>query len=378
MTTTSRLEMRTDPRSDPRMLAALAPFGLDAPAEPPPIDRHAPRAARLELTAAGEAGFEAVFAALIDGLPAIDVERRTETIVGGDGNPVTLHISRPHGATGPLPGVLHLHGGGMVILQAGSGFYGRFRDELAATGLVVVGVEFRNGGGVLGAHPFPAGLSDCADALRWVHEHRAELGISSLTVAGESGGGNLSLATALRAKRDGTLHMIDGVYAMVPYISGLYADPPPELVSLTENDGYFLSGGLCAVLASVYDEGEHATDPLCWPYHAIPVDLAGLPPHVISVCELDPLRDEGIAYYRKLLAAVVPARGRVVLACATRATCSSPARSRRTTTPPCGTCTRSARGDHQRSGSAAFQSAAHSFGGPASSSPGSSQVNSSA
>ena len=107
--------------------------------------------------------------------------------------------------------------------------------------------------------------------------------------------------------------MIDGVYAMVPYISGLYADPPPELPSLTENDGYFLSGGLCAVLASVYDEGEHATDPLCWPYHAIPVDLAGLPPHVISVCELDPLRDEGIAYYRKLLAAGVPARGRVVL-----------------------------------------------------------------
>ena len=266
----------------------------------------------------------------------------------------------------------------MVVLTAAGPTYVRWRDELAAQGMVVVGVEFRNGGGVLGAHPFPAGLSDCAAALRWTHEHRAELDISSLTVAGESGGGNLSLATALRAKRDGTLHMIDGVYAMVPYISGLYADPPPELPSLTENDGYFLSGGLCAVLASVYDEGEHATDPLCWPYHAIPVDLAGLPPHVISVCELDPLRDEGIAYYRKLLAAVVPARGRVVLACATRATCSSPARSRRTTTPPCGTCTRSARGDHQRSGSAAFQSAAHSFGGPASSSPGSSQVNSSA
>jgi acetyl esterase/lipase len=34
---------------------------------------------------------------------------------------------------------------------------------------------------------------------------------------------------------------------------------------------------------------------------------------VISVCELDPLRDEGAAYYRKLVAAGVPARGRVVL-----------------------------------------------------------------
>ena len=37
-----------------------------------------------------------------------------------------------------------------------------------------------------------------------MHEHRAALGVSSITVAGESGGGNLSLATALRAKRDGS------------------------------------------------------------------------------------------------------------------------------------------------------------------------------
>ena len=70
-----------------------------------------------------------------------------------------------------------------------------------------------------------------------MHEHRAALGISTIVVSGESGGGNLTLATALRAKRDGTLDQIDGVYAMCPYISGAYADPPPELASLFENDG---------------------------------------------------------------------------------------------------------------------------------------------
>ena len=37
-------------------------------------------------------------------------------------------------------------------------------------------------------------------------------------------------------------------------------------------------------------------------------DVAGLPPTVISVNECDPLRDEGIAFYRTLLAAGVPAR----------------------------------------------------------------------
>ena len=51
---------------------------------------------------------------------------------------------------------------------------------------------------------------------------------------------------------------------------------------------------------------------LAWPYHATEDDVAGLPPHVISVNELDPLRDEGLAYYRKLLAAGVDTVGRLV------------------------------------------------------------------
>ena len=50
----------------------------------------------------------------------------------------------------------------MVLLEAAGATYGRWRDELAATGLVVVGVEFRNGGGKHGPYPYPAGLNDCA------------------------------------------------------------------------------------------------------------------------------------------------------------------------------------------------------------------------
>jgi acetyl esterase/lipase len=111
----------------------------------------------------------------------------------------------------------------MVILRTAGPLYSRFREELAATGLVVVGVEYRNVAGALGSHPFPAGLDDCMTALAWVDAHREELGIRTITVAGESGGGNLTLATALRAKRETKLHMIDGVYALVPYISGIYS-----------------------------------------------------------------------------------------------------------------------------------------------------------
>ena len=42
-------------------------------------------------------------------------------------------------------------------------------------------------------------------------------------------------------------------------------------------------------------------------------ELVGLPPHVISVNELDPLRDEGLVYYRRLVRAGVPAVGRMVV-----------------------------------------------------------------
>nr|QRD81071.1 lipolytic protein [uncultured bacterium] len=310
--------LRTDPRTDPRTVEALAPFGLDVNAAPAPIGPDAPREQQLEYAMGAEAAFEGVFAALMDGLdPVPGIERRTETISGPAGNEIKLYVHRPAGAVGPLPGIFHIHGGGMVILQAAGPVYVRFRDELAATGTVVVGVEYRNGAGVLGPHPFPAGLHDCAVALDWVHARRAELGISTLTVAGESGGGNLTLATAIRAKREGRLDAIDGVYALVPYISGMYGrsreEREAELPSLVECDGYFISCDLCAVFVEVYDPGTaHLTDPLAWPYHAAREDLIGLPPHVISVNEVDPLRDEGLAYYRKLVEAGVEARSRVV------------------------------------------------------------------
>ena len=103
------------------------------------------------------------------------------------------------------------------------------------------------------------------------------------------------------------------MYAQCPYICGTYASPPRELVSLQENDEYFIGRALMAILVRVYDPtGANATNPLAWPYHASADDLRGLPPHVISVNQLDPLRDEGIGYFRKLLDAGVSAVSRTV------------------------------------------------------------------
>ncbi|WP_083405729.1 alpha/beta hydrolase [Mycolicibacterium rutilum] len=303
-----------DPRSDPRMVKAFAPFGLDGRLPAIPLSVDAPLEERIAFATMSEKAMGAILAALGGDLPAVEGVTTTETTIPGpDGNDIPLFVSTPDDADGPLPAVVHLHGGGMAIGSAADIGYIRIRESLAATGLVVIGVEFRNSGGKLGPHPFPAGLNDCAAAVRWVAANRDELGVSHLIVSGESGGGNLTLTVAHKAKREGWLSEIAGFYAQCPYISNRWLDQCDDLPSLEENDEYFISRHQLALLGSIYNpDGSHADNPTCWAAVATDQDLEGLPPHVISVNELDPLRDEGLTYYRRLLRAGVPAVGRVV------------------------------------------------------------------
>jgi len=302
----------TDPRLDPRLAAGVA--GVTTALEDPPVGPDSTYTEVLAHVATVEAEIDAAYAEMFRGLPPVrSVARRTEVIKGTDGNQIELFVHEPAERSRTLPGIVHLHGGGMVMLAARDPQFVRWRDELAATGLCVVGVEFRNGAGKLGNHPFPAGLNDCASATRWTHDNRSALGIDRIVLSGESGGSNLCLATALKALREGWSERITAIYACCPFVSGTYSPAPPELTSMHENQNYMLDLVMTQALVRAYDpEGEHATNPLAWPYHANPDDLKGLPPHVISVNELDPLRDEGLVYARKLLAAGVPTVSRTV------------------------------------------------------------------
>jgi acetyl esterase/lipase len=306
--------LKTDPRADPRLVAAFAPFGLDDAPQPATVNADSSLEEKLAYIEEAEPGFEGLFAALYTDLPPIEnVDRRTEIIKGVDNNDIKLYIHKPKNASGSLACVYHIHGGGMVMLEAAGPSYVRWRDELAGSGLVVVGVEFRNGGGKLGNHPFPAGLNDCASGLQWTFNNKSTLGISKIVVSGESGGGNLTLATTLKARQDGKLEQIDGTYAMCPYISNAWGHKIKELPSLYENDELFLNCSMMGAIASVYDpDNKNHNNPLCWPYYANKDDLQGLPPHVISVNQLDPLRDEGLKYYQMLLAAGVTVYSRTV------------------------------------------------------------------
>lgn len=306
------MQLRDDPRVDPRLLAALAVFEMDRDGGAPPVSAQDPLAAQLEFLAAAEPAFEGMFEALASGLDLPQyITRETVKIPSSEGHQIKLFIHRPANTSGSLVGILHLHGGGMAILSAAGPIYSRWRDLLAAQGHVVVGVEFRNAAGELGTHPYPAGLNDCTTALKWMDANRTDLGLSKIVVSGDAGGGNLTLAVAMKAKKDSDLSKIAGLYAMAPFISNVYNQKPKTLPSLVENDTYFVHGELLAVIAAAYD-GSDSTDPLAWPWHATTDYLKGLPPTVISVNEMDPLRDEGAAFYNALVTAGVNARLRQV------------------------------------------------------------------
>ena len=293
--------LKDEPRLNPALAAALKQYQLDGEAPGSPVHESDSEDKKLHFLSASESLFQALYHIVFTPLALPEnVNEETLTIQGVDGNEIKLYISQPIASSKPIPAILHLHGGSMAILKATDPNYIHWRQNLAAKGLIVIGVEFRNIGGVQGNHPFPAGLNDCYAALKWVNDQKETLGISKVIVSGESGGGNLSLATTLKAKKENALHLIDGVFAQCPYISNQYAEPEKSnLPSLLENDKYVISVEAMNIAATMYD-GLNSDNPLAWPYHANQEDLRGLPPHVVYVNELDPLRDEGIAYHEKL------------------------------------------------------------------------------
>jgi acetyl esterase/lipase len=123
--------------------------------------------------------------------------------------------------------------------------------------------------------------------------------------------GNLTLATGLKIKRDGEINIIKGLYALCPYIPGEW--PLPQYPSSVENNGILLELHNNRGAMSYAIESFRARNPLAWLAFAEAEDVNGLPPTVISVNECDPLRDEGINFYRLLMHGGVRARCRQVM-----------------------------------------------------------------
>jgi acetyl esterase len=324
------MTLLTDPRTHsalhPLLQAMAAASAAPGAPQPPPVP--SPSASLEELNKWMEftsASFAGMYAQLPVDLPTDaslpEPSYEVRECPGPDGNAIKLHVYRPAASvasSGPLPCVAYIHGGAMVLNDTINSVSIRLMKDLTQAGFVAIAVDFRNAWTPQGWNHFPKGLNDCAAAVQWIKAHQNELNISKIIVFGESGGGNLTIATALKAKQEGWIDAIDGAYASVPYISGVYGWDEEkrlkELPSLVECDGYFLDCAATSAFVRAYDpEGKNAKNPLAWPYWSEEKDLKGLPPFVISVNELDPLRDEGIVFWRKLVKAGVRAVGRTNL-----------------------------------------------------------------
>jgi acetyl esterase len=113
------MQLRDDPRADPRMLGSMAAMGLDVAGEPTPVTADSTLEDLLDYVGEAAAGFTMLGDVLTAELAPIEgVVREVEVIRGPDGNDITLFVHRPENSDGPLPGLLHLHGGGMVMLEA--------------------------------------------------------------------------------------------------------------------------------------------------------------------------------------------------------------------------------------------------------------------
>lgn len=306
-----------DPRIDPRIKATMGMI---------PMTPQRDVANRDELLAETQteqaAEMRELARALMDGLDieeaapskGLSVIERTFTSQP-DGNEINLRVTRPDDAA-DLPIVYYIHGGGMHAMSCYDGNYRAWAKTIAREGVVCAMVDFRNALTPSTAEevaPFPAGLNDCVSGVRWVAQHAAELGgdPQRMIVAGESGGGNLTLATGLQLLRDGDMHLVQGLYALCPYIAGRW--PLPENPSSTENNGLLLDLHNNRGAMAYGIEQLDARNPLAWPGFATEDDVRGLAPTMISVNECDPLRDEGIGFYRLLLRAGQPARCRQVM-----------------------------------------------------------------
>jgi acetyl esterase len=227
----------------------------------------------------------------LQGEPEAVAEVRDILVPGPAGAlPVRLYHPSPGNK---LPLVVYFHGGGWVIGDLE--IVDKPCRALAnASQCVVASVNYR----LSPETKFPGPSEDCYAATSWLAEHAAAIGADGrfLAVAGDSAGGNLAAVVALMARDRGT--------PTINYQLLIYPVTAPargtEFASYRENgDGYLLTKGSMEWFWDHYlASPDDAKNGYASPLHA--ADLKGLPPAMVVTAEFDPLRDEGIAYARRL------------------------------------------------------------------------------
>ena len=206
----------------------------------------------------------------------------------GTAGSIPLRLYRP--SNGVLPALIYFHGGGWVLGDLDT-HDAVCRLIAAQAGVVVIAVDYR----LAPEHPFPAAVDDCYDATAWISGNAVALGVDNtrLAVGGDSAGGGLATVVTLMARSGGPSLK----YQVLVY-------PVTDLRAQTESyskyaDGYLLTRNMMHWFIAQYATTEDdVRDWRASPLLAPSVD--GVPPALVMTAGLDPLRDEGEAYARRL------------------------------------------------------------------------------
>jgi acetyl esterase/lipase len=242
---------------------------------------------------ARRAAYEAFRAAAPKGeFPNLNVS--DHSYAGPDGD-LSLRLYRPQSASAPAPGLIYIHGGGMIMGNLET------QDEVlkitaSELGIPIASIDYRKAP----EHPYPAAPEDCYAGVCWVFENAAALGMdtNNIGLMGVSAGGGLALATALML-RDREGPKLKHLIPICPMIDDRHHTDSSKTVldiGIWDREG--------SIEAWNWYLGDSAPDAYAAP--ARTEDLSGLPPTYIDVGDLDLFRDEDILIAQRLSAAGVP------------------------------------------------------------------------
>jgi acetyl esterase/lipase len=229
---------------------------------------------------------------LVDALEIVHEQRSLPGFAHGT---IGASIFRPPTQSDPGPGILYLHGGGMIFGNRFGGV-GAYLPLVATHGAVVVAIDYR----LAPEHPDPIPVEDCFAALGWTATHAGDLGIDPdrLIVAGQSAGAGLAAGVTLLARARGG-PAIAGQVLISPML-----DDRNDTVSARQIDGIGVwdrtsnATGWKALLGDRVG-GEEVADAAA-PGRA--ADLAGLPSAFLSVGSAEVFRDETVTYASRIWA----------------------------------------------------------------------------
>lgn len=216
------------------------------------------------------------------------------TYPGPDGV-LSLRLYRPNDAVSPGPGLIYIHGGGMIMGDLDSQDE-KMRESAMALDIPIASVDYRKAP----EHPYPAAPEDCYAGVCWVFENATGLGIdvNNIGLMGASAGGGLALAVALmlRDRTGPALKYLLPIYPMIDDRHDTASSHEVVDIGIWDRAGSIEAWG--------WYLGETEADAYAAPARA--EDLSGLPPSYIDVGDLDLFRDEDITLAQRLSAAGVP------------------------------------------------------------------------